>query len=120
MSSTGGSSLGYSDIAKAKTAIEDTMNSMNQQVRALSEAINMVAGSWHGQGASQFVKAQNDLNNDHKDIHRRLQILHEAVDQTRNLNESNDVEVQAAFKGVDTGGGAAAASAAGGSGIDRL
>ncbi|MDI3390407.1 WXG100 family type VII secretion target [Streptomyces sp. B-S-A8] len=98
--STGGTSLGYTEVAKAKTAIDETVGSMDAQIKTLVDIIGTVSASWSGQGAAQFKKAQDDLKNDHQEILRRLRILHEAVGETKNLSEANDLEVQAVFRGV--------------------
>lgn len=98
--STGGTSLGYSDVAKAKNAIQECIDSMDKEIKSIEDAIAMVSGSWQGQAAAMLKAKGTELHGDHREILSKLRILHEAVGETKNLSEANDLEVRAAFKGV--------------------
>ncbi|MFD9488254.1 WXG100 family type VII secretion target [Streptomyces sp. NPDC059991] len=106
-SNPGGQSIGYEAVTKAKNAIEETAHDMSQQIRVLADAIATVGAGWSGSGANQFVTAQDTLNRRHDDIRRKLDVLYNAVIGTKNLNQENDEEVDAAFRAINAEGGAA-------------
>ncbi|MFK8906447.1 WXG100 family type VII secretion target [Streptomyces sp. YS-3] len=116
----GGQSIGYEAVTKAKTAIEETAHDMSQQIRVLADAIATVSAGWSGAGADQFKIAQDTLNTRHDDIRRKLDVLYNAVVGTKNLNQQNDEEVDAAFRAINAQGGAASGGVPNTSGINGL
>ncbi|GGP88626.1 MULTISPECIES: WXG100 family type VII secretion target [Streptomyces] len=119
-SNPGGQSIGYEAVTKAKNAIEETAHDMSQQIRVLADAIATVGAGWTGSGANQFVTAQDTLNRRHDDIRRKLDVLYNAVIGTKNLNQENDAEVDAAFRALNAEGGAASGGVPNTSGLNNL
>ncbi|MDQ1007965.1 uncharacterized protein YukE [Streptomyces sp. V4I23] len=93
----GGFGLADDPIVKAKNKINQTAGEVTKQARELADIIATVSAGWTGVGASGFVSAQNLINEDHDAIRRLLNILHNAVGETKNLSNANDDEVLAAF-----------------------
>jgi uncharacterized protein YukE len=94
---TGGFGLADDPIVKAKNKITQTAGEVSKQSRELADIIATVAAGWTGVGASGFVSAQNLINEDHDHIRRLLNVLQNAVGETKNLSNANDDEVLAAF-----------------------
>ncbi|MFD3548956.1 WXG100 family type VII secretion target [Streptomyces sp. NPDC058655] len=92
-------------IVKAKNKISETGNAVTTQARELADILATVGAGWTGVGASGFVTAQTVVNEDHDQIRRLLQVLHNAVAQTKNLSNAQDDDVRAAFRAVQAGPG---------------
>ncbi|MGW2274960.1 WXG100 family type VII secretion target [Streptomyces yangpuensis] len=84
-------------VVQAKNKIQETGTAVSKQARELADIIATVSAGWTGVGASGFVKAQTTLNDSHDEIRRLLNVLHNAVAQTKNLSNAQDDEVLAAF-----------------------
>ncbi|MFD7626868.1 WXG100 family type VII secretion target [Streptomyces sp. NPDC059851] len=92
-------------IVQAKNKIEQTANAVTTQSRELADILATVSAGWTGVGASGFVDAQSVVNEDHDEIRRLLNVLHNAVAQTKNLSNAQDDEVRAAFKAIQSESG---------------
>ncbi|MCX4673867.1 MULTISPECIES: WXG100 family type VII secretion target [unclassified Streptomyces] len=95
-----GFGLADDPIIQAKNKIVDTADAVSKQARELADILATVSAGWTGVGASGFTTAQVTINEDHDEIRRLLQVLLNAVGQTKNLSNANDDEVRAAFNAV--------------------
>ncbi|MFJ6514332.1 hypothetical protein ACIQMO_16835 [Streptomyces sp. NPDC091406] len=84
-------------IIQAKNKIIETANAVSRQSRELADILATAGAGWTGVGAAGFASAQIKVNEDHDVIRRLLQVLMDAVGQTKNLSNANDEEVYAAF-----------------------
>ncbi|MFC9249292.1 hypothetical protein ACTU45_17005 [Streptomyces sp. 24-1644] len=96
----GGFGLADDPIVQAKNKIIDTAEAVSKQARELADILATVSAGWTGVGASGFSSAQIVINEDHDEIRRLLNVLLNAVSQTKNLSNANDDEVRAAFNAV--------------------
>ncbi|MFK0257254.1 WXG100 family type VII secretion target [Streptomyces sp. NPDC090445] len=92
-------------VVQAKNKIEMTANAVTKQARELADILATVSAGWTGVGASGFVAAQTTVNDDHDEIRRLLNVLHNAVAQTKNLSNAQDDDVRAAFKAIQSDSG---------------
>ncbi|MEV1048451.1 WXG100 family type VII secretion target [Streptomyces sp. NPDC049916] len=102
---TAGFGLADDPIVTAKNTITQTAEQVSRQARELADILATVGAGWTGVGAEGFKKAQLTVNEDHDEIRRLLQVLLNAVGQTKNLSNANDEEVRAAFAPVVSPGG---------------
>ncbi|ORT54386.1 hypothetical protein [Streptomyces sp. CB03238] len=98
----GGFGLVDDPVIKAKNKIMETGNEVSKQARELANIIETARAGWTGVGADGFRRAQIQLNEDHDRIRRLLGVLLNAVGETKNLSNANDVEVQASFKAANS------------------
>lgn len=84
-------------VVQAKNKIIETATAVSRQSRELADILATASAGWTGVGAAGFASAQIQLNEDHDVIRRLLQVLLDAVGQTKNLSNANDEEVYAAF-----------------------
>ncbi|MFD4027407.1 hypothetical protein ACFWRV_28435 [Streptomyces sp. NPDC058576] len=84
-------------IIEAKNKIIETANAVSRQSRELADILATAGAGWTGVGAAGFTSAQIKVNEDHDVIRRLLQVLMDAVGETKNLSNANDEEVYAAF-----------------------
>ncbi|RPK90423.1 MULTISPECIES: hypothetical protein [Streptomyces] len=84
-------------VIKAQNRIIETANAVSRQSRELADILATAGAGWTGVGAAGFASAQIKVNEDHDVIRRLLQVLLDAVGQTKNLSNANDDEVYAAF-----------------------
>ncbi|MET8191217.1 hypothetical protein ABZV15_36830 [Streptomyces sp. NPDC005246] len=96
----GGFGLADDPIVQAKNKIIDTAEQVSKQSRELADILATVSAGWTGVGASGFTSAQIVINEDHDEIRRLLNVLLNAVGQTKDLSNANDDEVRAAFNAV--------------------
>ena len=96
----GGFGLADDPIVQAKNKIIETAEQVSKQSRELADILATVSAGWTGVGASGFTSAQIVINEDHDEIRRLLNVLLNAVGQTKNLSNANDEEVHAAFNAV--------------------
>ncbi|MEI7030730.1 hypothetical protein [Streptomyces pratensis] len=92
-----GFGLADDPVVKAQNKIIETANAVSRQSRELSDILATAGAGWTGVGAAGFTSAQIKVNEDHDTIRRLLQVLMNAVGQTKNLSNANDEEVYAAF-----------------------
>ncbi|WP_240139419.1 hypothetical protein [Streptomyces sp. MUM 178J] len=104
-SPAGGFGLGDKPINDAKTKIHQTAVSVSKQARELADILETVHAGWTGVGAAGFKSAQVMVNEDHDEIRRLLNVLLNAVSETKNLSNANDDDVRAAFNAVKAGPG---------------
>ncbi|WP_392672977.1 hypothetical protein [Streptomyces sp. LN785] len=97
---TGGFALADDPITQAKNKIIETAGAVTRQSRELADILETAAAGWTGVGASGFTSAQLVINEDHDQIRRMLNVLLNAVGETKNLSNANDEEVRAAFGAV--------------------
>ncbi|MFF3730467.1 WXG100 family type VII secretion target [Streptomyces sp. NPDC002476] len=109
----GGFGLADDPIVQAKNKIVETAGAVSRQSRELANILATVGAGWTGVGASGFTSAQLMINEDHDQIRRLLDVLHNAVESTKNLSNANDEEVRAAFNRVKEGPGGASANTSG-------
>ncbi|MFF9352147.1 hypothetical protein [Streptomyces sp. NPDC014734] len=105
----GGFGLADDPIVQAKNKIVETGQAVSRQSRELADILATVGAGWTGVGASGFTSAQLMINEDHDTIRRLLNVLHNAVDSTKNLSNANDEDVRAAFNRVKEGASGAGA-----------
>ncbi|MFE7710372.1 hypothetical protein ACFU6I_32335 [Streptomyces sp. NPDC057486] len=97
---SGGFGLADDPITQAKNKIIETAGAVSRQSRELANILETAAVGWTGVGASGFTSAQIMINEDHDQIRRMLNVLLNAVGETKNLSNANDEEVRAAFGAV--------------------
>ncbi|MDF3294075.1 MULTISPECIES: WXG100 family type VII secretion target [Streptomyces] len=97
-------SLNYERIHKLERRIEDTSHSMTKQLGDLSNMLAQLQADWKGLGASAFTKAQQDLNDDHLALRKALDVIKQAVHDTKVGTHANDEQVTDDFKRVNLSG----------------
>ncbi|MCX2181500.1 hypothetical protein KV205_13300 [Streptomyces sp. SKN60] len=97
----GGFGLADDPITQAKNKIIETGGAVSKQARELANILETCAAGWTGVGAIGFKTAQTNLNEDHDTIRRLLNVLLNAVGETKNLSNANDDEVRATFAAVN-------------------
>ncbi|OII61104.1 hypothetical protein BJP40_07045 [Streptomyces sp. CC53] len=85
-------------VKDAQGIIAETGRQVTTQARQMADILETCAAGWQGAGAAGFKTAQKLLNEDHDAIRRLLDVLHNAVGQTRNLTSENDIEVLQTFQ----------------------
>ncbi|MEU8622734.1 hypothetical protein [Streptomyces sp. NPDC048623] len=101
MSTPGGFGLADDPITQAKNKIMDTGEKVTKQARELANILETCSAGWTGVGAAGFKTAQTNLNEDHDVIRRLLNVLLNAVAETKNLSNANDDDVRATFAAVN-------------------
>ncbi|MFG3494516.1 hypothetical protein [Streptomyces sp. NPDC047928] len=93
----GGFGLADDPVVQAKNKVMETGTAVSKQARELANILETCSAGWTGVGAQGFKKAQVLLNEDHDTIRRLLNVLLNAVGQTKNLSNANDEDVRATF-----------------------
>ncbi|WP_149180654.1 WXG100 family type VII secretion target [Streptomyces sp. TRM49041] len=91
-------------VKQAQDAIEETTRQISRQAREMADILETCRAGWTGAGAEGFKTAQVQLNQDHDEIRRLLDVLRNAVSQTKNLNSQNDYDVRASFAVINKSG----------------
>ncbi|OEJ94140.1 WXG100 family type VII secretion target [Streptomyces thermolilacinus] len=91
-------------VKQAQNAIEETAVQISRQAREMADILETCRAGWTGAGAEGFRGAQIQLNQDHDEIRRLLDVLKNAVGQTKNLNSQNDFDVRASFAAINKSG----------------
>ncbi|MEV4949648.1 MULTISPECIES: WXG100 family type VII secretion target [unclassified Streptomyces] len=89
----GGFGLADDPVTQAKNKIMQTGEEVSKQAREMANILETVSAGWTGAGAAGFKTAQSTLNEDHDTIRRLLNVLLNAVGETKNLSNANDHEV---------------------------
>ncbi|MDI9888747.1 MULTISPECIES: hypothetical protein [Streptomyces] len=101
-SPAGGFGLADDPVVQAKNKIMETGTEVSKQARELANILETCSAGWTGVGAAGFKKAQVLLNEDHDTIRRLLNVLLNAVGETKNLSNANDDEVRASFAAANS------------------
>ncbi|WP_158288217.1 WXG100 family type VII secretion target [Streptomyces sp. ICBB 8177] len=96
--------LTYAEIQSLETDIQTTTESMTKQVQNLANMIAQLQSDWKGLGGTAFVRAQEQLNDDHTALRKVLEGIREAVHDTKVGAQTNDEQVLQDLKSVNVGG----------------
>ncbi|GAA1929730.1 WXG100 family type VII secretion target [Streptantibioticus ferralitis] len=96
--------LSYAEIHRLENDIQTTTESMTSQLHKLADMLAQLQADWKGLGADAFTKAQRDLNDDHNALRKSLEVINQAVHDTKVGSHSNDQQVLDDFKHVDVSG----------------